>query len=146
MSFNLKSGNTTSFKQMGSSPVKQAVGGGAGEAVAHWKKYNNQARTSMNIDLSKMSKKAQLQKLATEVKKPTSTLGRVTKALKNTSKQLAKPGLKIAKQIGKRFLGPVGVALTAYDVAKTLPKAAKATDKALKKEAKTGNTVGKPKY
>ena len=39
-----------------------------------------------------------------QAKKPTSTLGRVTKAFKNTSKQLAKPGLKVAKQIGKKFL------------------------------------------
>ena len=34
--FTLKSGNATPFKQMGSSPVKQAIGGGAGEAIDHW--------------------------------------------------------------------------------------------------------------
>ena len=54
--FTLKSGNKTSFKQMGSSPAKdykkgyygegksspakQAIGGGAGEAIKHHKKYS----------------------------------------------------------------------------------------------------------
>ena len=37
--YKLKSGNTTPFKQMGSSPAKQAIGGGPGEAVAHHQKY-----------------------------------------------------------------------------------------------------------
>ena len=68
------------------------------------------------------------------------------KSLKN-SKQILKKGiLKGASQVAKRFLGPVGAALTAYDVVKTLPKVAKATNKSLRKEAKTGSYVGKPKY
>ena len=43
---------------------------------------------------------------------------------------------KIAKQVGKRLLGPVGVALTAYDVIKTIPKVVKATSKSLRKKAR----------
>jgi hypothetical protein len=75
----------------------------------------------------------------------------LNKAVKGTTKKVAKKAVKkgalqIAKQVGKRLLGPVGVALTAYDVVKTIPKVVKATKKSLKKEAKTGSTVGKPKY
>ena len=46
---------------------------------------------------------------------------------------------KIVKQVGKRLLGPVGVALTAYDVVKTIHKVVKATKKRLKKRAKSKN-------
>ena len=48
----------------------------------------------------------------------------------------------VVKTIGKvasKFLGPVGVALTAYEVATTIPKVAKATVKGLKKRAESGN-------
>jgi hypothetical protein len=94
--FKLKSGNTSSFKNMGAFPAKQSN-------PSSWYKGSKSTNASMNIDLSKMSKKAQLQKL-TKVKKPTSTLSRVTKALKNTPKQLVKGGKQILKKGGK-FLG-----------------------------------------
>ena len=45
MSFKLKSGNSIPFKQMGSSPFKQAIGGGAGEALTHWEKFKKGAKT-----------------------------------------------------------------------------------------------------
>ena len=47
---------------------------------------------------------------------------------------------KIVKQVGKRLLGPVGVALTAYDAMATVPKVVKATQKHLKTEAKERST------
>ena len=37
--FKLKSGNASAFKNLGSSPAKQAIGGGPGEAVEHHRKY-----------------------------------------------------------------------------------------------------------
>jgi len=64
-----------------------------------------------------------------------------------------KGAVNIAKNVGRKLinlasrrLGPLGVALTAYDIARALPKAAKATSEALVKEAKTGNKIKKPKY
>ena len=47
-------------------------------------------------------------------------------------------GRKVAKFAAKR-LGPVGAAITAYDVVKTIPKVTKATVKGLKEKAKSGN-------
>ena len=79
---------------------------------------------------------------------------KLTKIGKGTTKKVVKKGLgktilkgagKVAKFAAKR-LGPVGAAITAYEVGKTIPKVAKATVKGLKKEAKTGSAVGKPKY
>tara|TARA_R100001594_G_scaffold8571_1_gene21945 strand:+ start:363 stop:683 length:321 start_codon:yes stop_codon:yes gene_type:complete len=54
----------------------------------------------------------------------------------------AKKGGKLLKNIGKRFLGPLGVALTAYDVVKTIPKVSKATEEGLKKRTKTETDTG----
>ena len=62
------------------------------------------AKTHMAIDFNLENKKAQNQKLAKVNKKSTSTLDRVTKALKNTPEQLAKGGKQIIKKAGK-FLG-----------------------------------------
>jgi len=169
--FKLKSGNASAFKNMGSSPAKQVEGNfnKTGSSASTTPGYNT-TKTAKAKNLKKNFDAFQSQKQKgkefvknlktnarvkplTKVKKPTSTLSRVTKALGTTPSQLArqakkyvKPGLKVAKQISKRFLGPLGVAATAYDVIKTLPKAAKATNKSLKKEAKTGSFVGKPKY
>ena len=47
-------------------------------------------------------------------------------------------GRKLAKFAAKR-LGPVGAAITAYDVVKTIPKVTKATMGGLEKKAKSGN-------
>jgi len=59
-------------------------------------------------------------------KKPTSTLSKLK---------------KVAKRMAKK-IGPIGTVLTAYEVAKTIPKVSKATIKGLKqrtkKETKTG--------
>ena len=66
------------------------------------------AKTKMAIDFNLENKKAQNQKLAKVNKKSTSTLDRVTKALKNTPKQLAKTASK--------FLPGVGTVLTAADL------------------------------
>ena len=71
------------------------------------------AKTHMAIDFNLENKKAQNQKLAKVNKKPTSRLGRATKAFKDTSKQLAEGGKKILKKggkfLGSKTLGVVGM-------------------------------------
>ena len=62
-----------------------------------------------------------------------------TEALDHHKKYVAKKtakktGIKIAKQVGKRFLGPVGVAWTAYDAYKIAKHSIK--EKSLKKGLK----------
>ena len=56
------------------------------------------------------------------------------------TRPLSQGVVKGLKNIAKRFLGPVGLGLTVYDAAKTVPKVVKATIKSKKKEAKTGWT------
>lgn len=135
------------------SPVKQADPldyGLLDEAQDFNKRY--QAKKNMPKNFNMTNKKDSFDKTSKEI------LSRSKKALSDTPKQIAKKGKQVlktsnknfisgtkqvlkaakpvVKNVAKRFLGPVGVALTAYDIAKTLPKAAKATDKALRKEAK----------
>ena len=102
------------FKEMGSSPAKQSYPSSAQKGsfgprgtldeVNRIAKSNVNAKTNMKIDLHLENKKALNQKIAKVTKTPTSTLSRVTKALKNTPKQLAKGGKQILKKGGK-FLG-----------------------------------------
>ena len=110
------------FKELGSSPAKQAVGGGAGEAIEHHRKYKaaKEAKSytnpsqgvkkaiskkgSMNANTKMVRQKnlgATTTKLAKVSKKPTSTLGRVTTAFQNTPKQLAKGGKGIINSLTK---------------------------------------------
>tara|TARA_R110002012_G_scaffold164520_1_gene326936 strand:- start:65 stop:505 length:441 start_codon:yes stop_codon:yes gene_type:complete len=105
MAYKMKRGAAPNFKELGSSPVKQDYH----EALDHWKGYKAgkaqpRANTKMAVDFNLENKKAQNQKLAKVNKKSTSTLDRVTKALKNTPEQLAKGGKQIIKKAGK-FLG-----------------------------------------
>ena len=97
------------------------------------------SRLPKNFNITGSSKAGKFAKVS---KKPTSTLSKVTKAFKSTPKQLAKPGMKIlgkAAKFAAKRLGPVGAAITAYEVVKTIPKVSKATVKGLKKRAKSGN-------
>lgn len=56
--YKLKSGNTTPFKMMGSSPLKQAIGGGAGEAVSHWLEWKEKAKKTIKKVVKKGTKLA----------------------------------------------------------------------------------------
>ena len=73
-SFKLKSGNTTPFKKMGSSPAKQAIGGGPGEAVDHWKKYK--AAKARDAAVDKLTTRTDLSKVQFEKK-----LAKITKTV-----------------------------------------------------------------
>jgi hypothetical protein len=109
-------------------------------------KVKVKSKLPKNFNAKGSSKAGKLPKVS---KKPISTLSSTTKAMKNVPKQFANKAAaniggkkafgKIAKKVGSKFLGPVGAALTAYDVIKTAPKVAKATVKGLKERAKSGN-------
>ena len=137
----------------GPAPIKQTDPldyGRLDDAKDFNKKY--QARKNMPKNFNMTNKKDAFDKTSKEI------LSRSKKAFSDTPKQMAKKGKQvlktsnknfisgtkqvlkaakpIVKNVAKRFLGPVGVALTAYDIATTLPKAVKATKKSLRKEAK----------
>ena len=126
------------FSGFKESPVKQAIGGGPGEALEHWQKY----KATKKVDLA-TGKKA-----SKKIPKMDMTLNKnLNKAVKKTAKKVTKKAVKkgalqIAKQVGKRLLGPVGVALTAYDVATTIPKVSKATQEGLKERTKKETETG----
>ena len=105
----MKRGAAPKFKELGSSPAKQVKGNypkGFNYMGDNWPdktpgyKDTKATKTKMATDFNLENKKAQNVKL-TKVKKPTSILGRVTKALKDTPKQLAKGAKEILKTAGK---------------------------------------------
>ena len=116
--FKLRSGNTTSFKQMGSSPVKQDYH----EALEHWKKYKaakskqlfpNELHKELNrVAKGGKPKYDQILRDATKNKaeltkrhKPNkSVYKRVKKTLSNTPKQLRKGGKEILKTTSKNIV------------------------------------------
>ena len=146
--FTLKSGNKTSFKEMGaieadspakdykkgyygegkSSPAKQAIGGDAGEQLTSWNKYKAE-KSKKNFDARQASKqkgKDFVKNLKAKgdlaSKKPTSTLSRTAKTLQNTPKQYVKTAKNVAKKALKgagRLAGGLGVATTLYSMYKS---------------------------
>ena len=156
------------------SPVKQTVGGDAGEAIDHWKKYQagkTKMPKSFNMtgkdtwankskDILNRNKPSKLIKVPDVdlINKKLTDIGKGT--TKKMTKKVVKKGLgktilkgagKVAKFAAKR-LGPIGAAITAYEAGSYMGKIhpienfPKDVKKSLKKEAKTGSTVGKPKY
>ena len=159
--FKLKSGNASAFKNLGSSPAKQKDFNFTGDKASTTPKYNIKKKGNFNFTgESKSTTPKYSTTKAAKMRKPGQEL--TDKLMKAVNKNIApkvkkkivhKGAVNIAKNVGRKLakfasrrLGPIGVALTAYDIASRLPAAAKATDKALRKEAKTGSTVGKPKY
>jgi len=152
----------------GKNPLKQTVGGDAGEAIDHWKNYNKakKAKESMPKDFNMTNKKDAFDKTSKEI------LNRSKKALSDTPKQMAKKGRQVlktsnknfisgtkqvlkaakpvVKNVAKRFLGPVGVALTAYDVGSYLYKnkddIIKESKKVQKRRFDNPSDHGRPKY
>ena len=129
------------------SPLEQAPGGGAGEAIEHWKKYKSKQKNIKELDkfLHGTSKSRAAQR-ALDAKKAKKAKG-FSKTAKKVVKKAAKKSIikKVGGKILSRFLPGVGWGLLAHDVIKTAPKVAKATKKSLKKQAK-GQSVGFPKY
>ena len=124
----MKRGAAPKFKELGSSPAKQVKGNypkGFNYMGDNWPdktpgyKDTKATKTKMATDFNLENKKAQNVKLAKVNKK--STLSRVTKAFKDTPKQLAK-GKKFAKKalkIGGRSLGLASLGVMAYDAYKS---------------------------
>ena len=65
-----------------------------------------------------------------------------SKVKSNKIQNIVKKGGKVLKNIGKRFLGPVGIGLTAYDIATTIPKVTKSTEEGLKERTKKETETG----
>ena len=173
MTFKLKSGNKTSFKEMGSSPLKQEsmpknfntkgsswpvkTPGHSSTKIGRKKAYKEFDKWHKTITdrpggttKSVISKKPSIhEKIGVHHKHTTGPEAMrppkdaiVKSAKKGVKKSLGKTILKGAGKVAKfaaKRLGPIGAALTAYEVAKTIPKVAKATVKGLKKRAKSGN-------
>lgn len=119
--FKLKSGNSIPFKKMGSSPAKQAIGGGAGEAIEHHKKYKNRTtKTGPKTNTQTGTKLGPQDKYGSK-----STAGKdkfikqsggrkVVKggghfSPKSVRKAAMKVGGKTAKALGGRVLGVAGM-------------------------------------
>ena len=109
MAFKQRSSGT--FKMMGSSPVQKhfnKTGGKTttpGYSTTKAAKSNVKANTHMKVDFNLENKKALNQKFIAKVnKKPTSTLGRITKTFKNTPKQFAKGGKEILKTTNRNLV------------------------------------------
>jgi len=194
--FKMRSGNTTPFKQMGSTPakgivsklvgagVKKAIGGaglnvGPGMPLAEsptrqidpldlglldeaksfdkkhkafkdfdkWHKTLGQTPSNISDKKGSMPKSFNIKgssvegpitadkyKQPTVKTKPSSTISKI--------KNITEKGGKLLKNVGKRFLGPVGIGLTAYDIATTIPKVTKATQEGLKTRAKEETETG----
>ena len=129
--FKLRSGNKSSFKNLGSSPVKQDSGGD--QKQKHKKAFDKfQAKKQKGKEfVENLKKRGDLTPKA-KTKMATDFNYENKKAQRQTLKKVAKKG---GKQILKR-LGPVGGAITAYEVGQAIPKVVKAAHGKLKKEAK----------
>ena len=149
--FMLKSGNTTPFKEMGSSPLKQDPLdlGLLDEARKFDKTYKSSTTLKTIPKLKDVTGKTLTNIVLKGDKLPAEKIAARTvkkKVAKKTFKTVAKTIFKGASKVASRFLGPVGWGLLAYDVATTIPKVIKSTEKSLKKQAETGQTAGFPKY
>ena len=107
------------------SPAKQKPGGIVGEALDHWQEHQAKIREANKIH-------HKVTKGPDAMKSPKNAKVSKSKQLKKLVKKYAP---KVLKQLGKR-LGPVGAAITATEIAMTIPEATKALQEGLKKEAK----------
>ena len=64
--FKLKSGNSISFKDLGTSPVKQKPGGSVGEALDHHKKYKAKKNMPKGFNMTGSSKAGKFGKVVSK--------------------------------------------------------------------------------
>ena len=151
--FKLRSGNTTPFKTMGSSPAKQ-IPVTKGES---YKEYLNRAFKETKDPyaqdvLSKKGYGTQARQLKQDAKKTTRSIYKgVKNKITNVAKKFGASDKTIEKASrlltkGKQFIkrvpkaGPVGAAITTATIAKpVIEKVAKETIEGLKERAKSGN-------
>jgi hypothetical protein len=152
--FKLRSGNTTPFKTMGSSPLKQ-IPVKKGESYKNYlDRAFKQTKDPYGQDvLSKKGYGTQARQLKQDAKKTTrltykgvkSKVAKVAKKLGASDKTIQKASRVLTK--GKEFIkripkaGPIGVGITAATTAyPVVKKVVKATQKKLKAEAKERST------
>jgi len=185
--FKLKSGNTTPFKQMGSSKVLQAkiakefklpvsqkssmpknfnIKGDPSTTPGYkdTKIGKKLSATGGDKSLEKLKKRRIANTKAGKIikfgegsniiaDKGLDSQGRNTwgdkvgkaKKVAGKAKKVAGKATKVLGKVAKfaaKRLGPVGAAVTAYEVGKTIPKVAKATVKGLKKRTKKETETG----
>ena len=116
------------FSGFGNSPMKQV----SGKEYPYHAKFNPKG-TSKITDIANDPIHKEINKIA----KGGTPRAKLLKRAKSVVSK--KNALRIFKQAAKKVLGPVGIALTAVEVAKTIPKVTKATKKGLKERAKSGN-------
>ena len=148
MTFKLKSGNASAFKNLGSSPVKQDsfnLTGSKASTTPGYKdtkiaKTKNFKKDFEKFQTQKQKGKEFVKNLKTKdvvSKKPVSTLSGTTKAMKNVPKQFAKTAkTKMLKQVAKKALGRVAIPIGLYEGGKAIFKGYKDTDKEIIKSGR----------
>jgi hypothetical protein len=137
--FQLKSGNTSPFKQMGSSPLKQSYPSSSQTGPHGLKGTATEVKRIVNEKLKKpIGSIDAVSKEITRVAKGGKVQADLIKeTARKSTKKVVKKGIAktIIKKFASKFLGPIGWALTAIEVGKT----AKDTIPSLKERAKSGN-------
>ena len=127
--FTMRSGNTTPFKQMGSSPLKQTIGGDAGEQITAWNKHvadkaskaKKYGMDAVNKEITRVAKGG----------KPKADL--IKEAAKKSTKKVAKKSLW--KRLGGKLLGTAAVYLGSASLSKAdqpVVKTKKMSEKSMK--------------
>ena len=111
------------------SPAKQAIGGGAGEAIDHWKKYKSAKAQDAAVDKLATNKNISRKAFDTKLAKITKTVDPHKKSLATKAKgpgqgKLGKVVTKVAKKgvkrVASRLAGPIaGLASAAYGAYKS---------------------------
>ena len=127
--FNIKGSNTSTTPRYNPNTPKNFNIQGSKSSTTPGYSSTKTVKSYPGQELNEALKKAVNKNLNPKPKKI------VHKGVVNIAKNV---GRKVAKFAAKR-LGPVGAAITAYDVVKTIPKVTKATVKGLKEKAKSGN-------
>jgi len=135
--FTMRSGNTTPFKQMGSSPLKQAIGGDAGEQITAWNKHvADKASKAKKYGMDAVNK--EITRVAKGGKPKADLLKRTVKTFSNTPKQLAKVAKKsLWKRLGGKLFGTAAVYLGSASLSKADQPAPPSIKPMSKKEKKS---------
>jgi hypothetical protein len=126
--FYLRSGNTTPFKEMGASPVKQIpenfnMVGGSGSGTPGFNETKI-SKTSKGYDISKDKINQALNRAAgghsesDRISKKAIREAAERQAKSKVKQGAVKTGLKIAGKIAKKVIPPVAAATTIYDIGK----------------------------
>ena len=136
MTYKMKRGTAPKFKELGSSPAKQVKVNYPTDfnyTGDNWPDKTPEYKDTKAAKIKEALKTHHKHTVGPEAME-SSKNAKVSK-VKQLKKIVKKYVPKVLKQFGKR-LGPVGAAITATEIAMTIPKATKALQEGLKKEAK----------